>query len=117
MNVLRPRRLLPLLILFCVTADLMDPAVPGVFFFDNGAFFVDGVVQLKGRTATDLAPLEPMPKAGPAHCNGEIFATELRVVTQPLRLQDRHWKSLKHDASASFDSSSPSDSSAIPPLS
>jgi len=118
MNLLGPRRLLPLLILLYITADFVDPAAPGVFFIDNQAFFVDGVVQLKGHPSRDLAPIEPMPIAGSTRRNGEIFTAKLRVVTQRLRLPHRHWKSLKHDDSASFDSSSSSEGSpATPPLS
>jgi hypothetical protein len=109
---LHPRRLLPLLVLLYITADFIDPAAPGVFFFDHDAFFVDSVIQFKSRTPRDLARIAPIPTATPAHSNCEIMAASLRAVARPLRPQHRHWRAPTHDGSPSFDSSSPSDSSA-----
>jgi hypothetical protein len=91
--------------------------VPGVFFFDNDAFFVDGVVQLKSQVSKNLTSMEPIPLPDSAQCDREASAANMRVVARPLLLQRRPWRDLKHDASASFDSSSPSDSAATPPLS
>ena len=110
-----PRRLLPLLVLLYITADFTDPAAPGVFSFDNDAFFVDSAVQVKSQTPGDLTPLEPMPIVGLAHSTCEILAAKVRVAARPFLQPPGHWRPLKHDDSTSFDSSSSSDSSATPP--
>ena len=101
MTVLRPRRLLPLLVLLYIITDLTDPAAPGVFFFDNDAFFVDSVVQLKSNAPTDLTPLEPLPIAGLARSKCEIVAAKVRVVPRPVLRPLGHWRPLKHDDSSS----------------
>lgn len=116
MIVLRLSRLLPLLLLLYITADLIDPSVPGVFFFDDDALFVDGIVNLKSHASRDLTPIEPMRLSPKADCNHETFTAEL-CDARPFRLQQTHWKKLKHDDSVSFGSSSSSDSSTIPPSS
>jgi hypothetical protein len=103
--------------LLYITADFTDPAAPGVFFFDNDAFFVDSVVQLKSHTPRDLTPLEPVPIAGLAHSKCELLAAKVPVVAQPFVQPLGHWKALKRGDSASFDSSSSSDSPATPPSS
>ena len=117
MTLLRPRRLLPLLLLLYITVDFMDPSVPGVFFFDNDALFVDGVVQVKAHASRDLTPIEPIRSGAKADCTYDTSAAKLRNTAQSLRLQHTRWRSFRHDDSVSFDSSSPSDSSPIPPLS
>jgi hypothetical protein len=109
-----PGHLLALLLLLYITADFMDPSIPGVFSFENDALFVDGVVQLKSSASADLTPTAPlMPSAGPA--DRDDAAAKVRVVARPLRPQHALWKNLKHDDSASFASSSPPDSSPTPP--
>jgi len=115
MSVLRPRRLLPLLVLLYITADFTDPAAPGVFSFDNDVFFVDSTVQVKSQTPGDLTPLEPMPIVGLAQSTCGILAAKVRVAARPFLQPPGHWRPLKHDDSPSFDSSSSSDSSATPP--
>lgn len=115
MSVLRPRRLLPLLVLLYITADFTDPAAPGVFSFDNDAFFVDSAVQLNSQTPRDLTPLEPMPIAGLAHRRYETLAVKVRVVTRPFLPPPGYWRAVKHLDSSSFDSSSSADSPATPP--
>jgi hypothetical protein len=102
------RRLLPLFVLLYITADFIDPAAPGVFFFDNDAFFVDGVVQLKSHTPRDLTPMEPVPIAGLVESEREIRTATVRVIAQPFLRSLGRWRALKHD------DSSP-DASATPP--
>ncbi len=114
---LRLQDLLPLLLLLYITADFIDPSVPGVFFFDNDVLFVDGVIQFKSDASTDRTPLEPMPLGLPADCDDENSAAKVRAGARPLRPQHVLWKNLKHDDSASFASSSPPDSSHTPPQS
>ena len=59
------RRLRPwaLLLVLYMGADFLDPAVPGIFFFDHDKVFVDGVVELKPVVAP-LAPHQPAPGSG-----------------------------------------------------
>src|SRR5262245_44481498 len=115
MGLRRPCRLLSLLVLLYITVDFIDPAAPGVFSFDNDAFFVDSAVQVKSQTPRDLTPLEPMPIVGLAHSTCEILAAKVRVAGRPFLRPPGHWRPLKHDDSTSFDSSSSSDSPATPP--
>jgi hypothetical protein len=112
-----PGHLLPLLLLLYVTADFMDPSIPGVFFFDNDVLFVDGAIQFKSDASTDLTPTEPIPFGGQAYCDDENATAKARAIAQPSRSQRVLWKNLKHDDSASFASSSPPDSSPTPPQS
>lgn len=104
-----------LLLLIYIIADFTDPSVPGVFFFDNDALFVDGAVQAKSDT-THLVTPELVPLGGPAH-DGEIAAATRQVVSRPSRPQYLSWKNLKRDDSSSFESASPPDSSPTPPSS
>jgi hypothetical protein len=103
-----------LLLLFYLIADFTDPSVPGVFFFDNDALFVDGAIQAKSDT-THLVTTELVPLGGPAH--DESAAATRQVVSRPSRPQYLSWKNLKRDDSASFASASPPDSSPTPPSS
>jgi hypothetical protein len=105
-----------LLLLLYITVDFMDPSIPGVFFFDNDALFVDGVVQAKSTASTHLVTTEPAPFEGPPH-DAEDAAAKLQVVPRPSRPQYLPWKNLKRDDSGSFASSSPPDSSPTPPSS
>lgn len=54
-------RCLTLLLVLYVGVDFLDPAIPGVFFFDNPALFLDGVVQVKDETVADFAVAPPLP--------------------------------------------------------
>ena len=58
---LRLQDVLPLLLLFYITADFIDPSVPGVFFFDNDTLFVDGAIQFKSNAPTDRTPIKRVP--------------------------------------------------------
>ena len=42
--------------LLYISADFVDPSVPGVFFLDNDALFVDSVIQAKHTTVILKAP-------------------------------------------------------------
>lgn len=106
-----------LLLFLYVAADLMDPAVPGVFFFDSERLFVDGVVQLKSHASRDLAAPEPTLFGRSADYGVESTAASVRASTRPSLPRLMRWKNLKRDDSASFASSSPSDSSPTPPSS
>ncbi len=110
---LRPRRHWVLPLLLYVAIDFMDPAIPGVFFFDTQAFFVDGVVQTKSDAPSHLATAEPtpMPLGGSADYHDENSAAGLRVTTRPVFIRQVHRNRLKHDESASLSSSSPDSSS------
>jgi hypothetical protein len=110
-----PRYLFKLLLLLYIAADFLDPSIPSVFFFE-GDVFIDGVVQVKTNAASteDLSAREPMPLGGPGDCDDGNAATQVRSRTRPLRPQRVFWKNLKHDDSASFASSSPSDSAPAP---
>ena len=44
-----------------IGADFLDPSIPGVFFLDNDALFMDGVVQKKGSHSARTALPEPAP--------------------------------------------------------
>jgi hypothetical protein len=108
-----------LLLLLYVAADFMDPSIPGVFFFDGGVLFVDGVVQLKSNASTSVAAPEPMPFGGRSVDFNErdAAANKLRAHSRQSRRQHVVWRNLKHDDSTSFASSSAPDSSPTPPLS
>ena len=53
-------RLVALPLLIYITLDFLDPALPGVFFFDSDQLFVDGVFQASsdsdGQSALDRQP-------------------------------------------------------------
>jgi hypothetical protein len=113
-----PGRVLVLLLLLYVTADFMNPSIPGAFSFENNDLFVDGVAQLKSNALADLTPTASMmPLGRPADCDDENTAATARTVARPSRPRHMFWKNLKHDDSASFASSSPPDSSPTPPQS
>jgi hypothetical protein len=46
-----------LLILVYITVDFLDPSIPGVFFLDNDALFVDSVVHPKQVSSVLPAPV------------------------------------------------------------
>ncbi len=104
------------LVLFIyIGVDFMDPSIPGVFFFDSDALFVDGVVQAKSNSATtNLAITEPMPFEGTAHRRDGSPAIQGRAVSRPARPQYLPRKNLKHEDSSSF--TLPPDSSPNPAL-
>ena len=62
----RAGHLFALFLLLYVTADLMDPFTPGVFFFDKETFFVDGAVQFKSTTAVVSLQSSLIPSGNPA---------------------------------------------------
>jgi hypothetical protein len=111
---LRFSRRWTLLLLIYIAIDFMDPSIPGVFFFDNDALFMDGAVQAKSDAPTHLATLERVPFEGTPH-DREAAVASLQGVPQPSRPQYPRWKNLKHDDSSSF--ASPPDSSPAPLLS
>jgi hypothetical protein len=105
-----PRRLALVLLLY-VAADFMDPSIPGVFFFDGGVLFVDGVIQLKSNVSTSVATLQPPPFGSrPADSRRKTAAVgnTRRASSRPSRQRVLFWKNLKHDDSTSFASSSES---------
>jgi hypothetical protein len=106
----RLTRYCALLVFVYITADFMNPSVPGVFFFDNDAFFVDGVIQVKSNASADRTPTEPKPFAFWADYVDTSSAAKVRAVARPTRPQHLLWKNLKRDDSRSFASSSPPDS-------
>jgi len=116
MTSLRLPRHWTLLILIYIAADFTDPSIPGVFFFDNDALFMDGAIQAKSIAPTHLATTEPMPLEGPTH-DGEVAAPKRPVVSRPSRPQYLSWKNLKRDDFSSFASSPPPESSPILPSS
>ena len=117
MTSFRPPRHWALLLLLYVAIDVMDPSIPGVFFFENETFFVDGAVQTKSTASKDLAAAEPIPFGSTLDHDYEGAGASLRVSARsPVPPQIR-WNNLKHDDSASFASSSPPDSSPTPPSS
>ena len=117
MTSLRLPGLLALLLLIYITADFMDPLTPGAFSVEDDGLFVDGIVQLRSNASANLTPpASLMPSAARADRHGNA-AAKVRTVARPLRPKPVRWKSLKHDDSASFASSSPSDSSPTPPQS
>ena len=56
-------RALGLLALLYLAADLMDPSIRGVFFFESEQLFVDGVAQMKTAAAQNPRP-EATPTVG-----------------------------------------------------
>jgi hypothetical protein len=55
------RRHWVLLLLLYVGVDFFDPSLPGVFFLDNDALFMDGVVQTKGHQSATPENPGPVP--------------------------------------------------------
>lgn len=101
-----------LLLMLYVAADLMDPSIPGVFFFGGKELFVDGVIQVKSNSSRDLAATEPpMLFGGAAVYDDEDVAVKVHVFTRTSLTRQTHWKNVKHDDSASFASASPPSSS------
>ncbi len=111
----RPVRLFTLCLLLYITADFMDPLTPGVFFFENDALFVDGVVQFKSDVSTSPTPLPPMTPSGkPAVANDDDAAAKEGAVLRLLSPPPLRWKTQKHDDSASFAPTSPPDPVPLP---
>lgn len=108
-----------LILLLYVVADFMDPSIPGVFFFDSGVLFIDGVVQVKSDASTSVAMPAPMPfEDRPAdYSDRSVVANKLQTGSPPSLRRPALWKKLKHDDSTSFASSSPLEPSPIPHLS
>lgn len=52
----------PLLFVLYLGLDYLDPSVPGIFFFDNHALFLDGAVEVRGQRTTAGAPEAPIPR-------------------------------------------------------
>lgn len=105
-----PRRLALVLLLY-VAADFMDPSIPGVFFFDGGVLFVDGVIQLKSSASSSVATPQPPPFGSQPADSGRKTAAAthtLRASSRPSLQRVLFWKNLKHDDSTSFGSSSES---------
>jgi len=99
-----PGHLFACLLLLWITADFMDPFTPGVFFFENDAFFVDGVIQARSNAAP--TPSMPVLSAEPVDTDAEKAAVKVGMITRPLR-SPVVWKNLKHDDSMSASYSSP----------
>lgn len=71
---MRADRRLALVLLLYITADFVDPAIPGVFFFESPTLFVDGAVQ--GEPDASMMPATPpSPETNPAD----------RVIVRPIR--------------------------------
>jgi hypothetical protein len=60
MTRLLDRRWVFVLLLY-IGSDFLDPSVPGVFFLDNEALFMDGLVQAKGCQDVGPAVLDASP--------------------------------------------------------
>ncbi len=70
-----------LLLILYVGYDLLDPSNPGAFFFDNDAFFVDGVAQ---REAPEV--LGPPLKERPLSFGRALWLPNVpRVPSKPAR--------------------------------
>jgi hypothetical protein len=111
-----PRHWIALLLLY-VALDFMDPSIPGVFFFDTQAFFVDGVVQTKSSASSNLVAAEPTPLGGSVDYDDGNGAARRLTSARPQHPPQARWKNLTRDDSASFASSSPRDSPPTPPQS
>jgi len=101
-----------LLLTLYLGVDFMDPSIPGVFFFETEALFMDGVVEAKSTTACDLAVAEPA--AGVDWAEAVDTAAPAQRCADAPRLVLPHWRGrpLKHDDSPSFASPSSPDSAA-----
>lgn len=106
-----------LLLLLYVAADFADPSIPGVFFFDSGPLFVDGVVQLKSSASVDLPVMQPTPSKSTGEVRDEEGTARPRAAARPASSQRVRWTNLKHDDSASFAATSGPDASPLPLLS
>jgi hypothetical protein len=108
------RRHWALLLVLYILADFSDPSIPGVFVFDSGALFVDGVVQVKSNAVRGVTPA-PMPRAHLTSSDADQDeTTNMRAVTRPVVPTRPTWTNLKRDDSASFSSSPLPDSSPTP---
>lgn len=104
-----------LLLMLYVAIDFMNPTLPGVFYFDSGTLFVDGVVQAKSTTSGPLETIQPM---GVGDQRIDDDKTAAVPTSQPPRVWHRPWSNLKRNDSALFSSSSSApDSSPTEPLS
>jgi len=77
-----------LLILLYIGADFLDPSLPGVFFLDNQALFVDGAVQAKGYQldATAIRESRPVPhRLIPVVECCQALSPRMRAARSPLR--------------------------------
>jgi hypothetical protein len=104
------RRLRPwafLLVLY-MGADFLDPAVPGIFFFDHDQLFLDGVVELK-PIASPLAPHQPTPGSGGRAVEVARRPTPGRPVVLSSSPKPARWASARRVESSSPSPPSPDD--------
>jgi hypothetical protein len=105
-----------LLLLLYIVADFADPSIPGVFFFDSGALFIDGVVQVKSSASDDVTVAQPTPLRSTVACHDEHVFAKARIGARPSLQRPVRWPNVKRDDSASFASSAEPDSAPTPPL-
>jgi hypothetical protein len=83
MTRLLDRRWVFVLLLY-IGLDFLDPSVPGVFFLDNEALFMDGLVQAKESHDVGAAVLDASPYP---HRLGVVIASRPTPPTQDLSLR------------------------------
>ena len=111
-RIVQPREALRLLLLMYVTFDYMDPELPGVFCFENEAYFLDGVVEVRDAssdiTGADVALRERWQPADAERVDGGRRA---RVPASPAARV--RWRDLaRRDSALSI---APRDSSSVGP--
>ena len=73
-------RLLAVALLSYVVADLTDPSIPGVFFFDSDQLFLDGVVSVKtSAPAMKSSATDPADGVAPDTHTGSCRSMTVRV--------------------------------------
>jgi hypothetical protein len=112
----RIARLLTLLLVLYVSADLMDPAIPGAFSFDNQSLFLDGVAQAK-MSSPNITAMDRILIRGLPDGNDESAIVSVRASARATPPPQIRWNKLKHDDSTSYGSSAPPDSPPTPPQS
>ena len=79
---MRASRLSAMLFLLYIAMDFCDPSIPGVFFLDNDALFADGIVNVKGGSAS-TSPLGPASSRDPSRASRPRRARSPRMPVGP----------------------------------
>jgi hypothetical protein len=87
-----------LLLTFYVTADLMNPSMPGVFFFDDADLFVDGAIEVSASARqVPAVSLHLRPREWTPSADEPVNAADVDATSRPRRLcTHRRWKDPRH---------------------
>jgi hypothetical protein len=109
---MQPREALRLLLLLYVAIDYMDPGLPGAFCFENDAYFLDGVVDVKDASS-DIAAADAVIRQRGRPADAECVDDSRRTPVPASPPARARWRDLEHRDSAL--STASQDSSSVGP--